>query len=191
MNRHHGVSLVELLIALAICAALLTATGFAVDSAFKGYAINQEQASLQQRARLAINRLQTYIRTTEAHVPLTDAKKTQFTQGTVVTDTGIKMLDDSNNEIDFKFDSTTNELQMVQAGQTHVLLRDVTTFTVKMEPMKSPTAIKTGGAYDLLMRATIQLSVKSTTHEADETSDGMNQIITLVGSVMPRRNIWG
>jgi hypothetical protein len=56
--------------------------------------------------------------------------------------------------------------------------------------MKSPTAIRTGGAYDLLMRATITLTVKTTGNAGDIDEKFGGQTVTLSTSVMPRRNVW-
>ena len=61
--KRRGVGLVELLIALSISAILLTATAVAVDASFKAYAANQEESSLLQQGRMALNRMVTSIRT--------------------------------------------------------------------------------------------------------------------------------
>jgi prepilin-type N-terminal cleavage/methylation domain-containing protein len=66
----HGVSLVELLIALAISAMLLTATAMAINASFRAYADAAEQASSQAATRMVVNRLLTLIRTSTAHGPL-------------------------------------------------------------------------------------------------------------------------
>ena len=65
-----GVSLVELLIALAISAMLLTATAAAINASFRAYADASEQASAQASTRMVVNRLLTMIRTSTAHGPL-------------------------------------------------------------------------------------------------------------------------
>ena len=68
--RNRGVSLIELLIALAISAMLLTATAVALDASFRAYADAAEQASAQAATRMVVNRLLTLVRTSTAHGPL-------------------------------------------------------------------------------------------------------------------------
>ena len=88
--RRRGLSLVELLIALAIISALLTATGVALDVSFKAYAIATQSASTQASTRLLTNRLLTNIRNAVAHQPL-NMTADDITDGAVlVTDTLIE-----------------------------------------------------------------------------------------------------
>ncbi len=70
--RASGISLVEMLIALAITAMLLTATMVAIDASFQAYAAAAESASTQSATRMVINRLLTLVRTSTAHGPLLD-----------------------------------------------------------------------------------------------------------------------
>ena len=69
-HKSQGLSLVEMLIALAITAMLLTATMVAIDASFQAYAAAAESASTQSATRMVINRLLTLIRTSTAHGPL-------------------------------------------------------------------------------------------------------------------------
>jgi hypothetical protein len=185
------VGLVELLIALAISAALLTAVGVAVDASFKSYETNQEQSSLTQRARLTMYRMLTTIRTAAEHQPATPALAASFAAGTTVTDTGIRLFDSNDQQIDFIYDEPSQELRLIEGGNTHVLLRGVQDFQIKMQPMRSAAAIKSGSAgYDKLMRSTILITVGSDTKSfaAGETTG--RQTVTISSSVMPRRNVW-
>jgi hypothetical protein len=61
---------------------------------------------------------------------------------------------------------------------------------VKFEPMKSEQSHRAGGSYDLLMRATVLLTVRSTGQSGDPNASTGTQSITLSSSVMPRRNVW-
>ena len=79
--RHRGVGLVELLVALAISAALLTAVAVATDTSFRAYAVNEEQSNLLQRGRLGLNRLITYIRICKEHQPVTAGQINSFATG--------------------------------------------------------------------------------------------------------------
>jgi prepilin-type N-terminal cleavage/methylation domain-containing protein len=72
-RRARGLSLVEMLVALAITAALLTATMVAIDASFKAYASAAESASTQTATRMIVNRLLAIIRTSTAHGPLAPA----------------------------------------------------------------------------------------------------------------------
>jgi prepilin-type N-terminal cleavage/methylation domain-containing protein len=56
-------SLVEMLIALAISGALLSATLVALDTTFKGYEVNADSASSHVVTRIAVNRIMGLVRT--------------------------------------------------------------------------------------------------------------------------------
>jgi len=190
-NRRRGLGLVELLVSLAISAALLTAVAAATDAAFKSYQVNQEQATLTQRARLSLYRLLTQLRTTKAHQPYTSALVTNFSKGQIVTDTGVSMFDDSGTQTTYLFDVPSQELRQIRGGVSHVLLSGVKNFQIKMEPMKSANSVKTGSqTYDLLMRATVQVTVATNSKTSKSSETTGVQTVTVSSSVMPRRNVW-
>jgi len=190
-RRHRGVGLVELLVALSISAALLTAVAVATDSSFRAYAINEEQSNLLQRGRLGMNRLMTYVRTCKEHQPMNTAQINGFTAGTIVTDTGISMLTEAGEEIDVEYDATNQRILMSKnGGLAHVLARGVLAFQVKMEPMKSAASLRAGGNYDLLRRATVLITLQTNGNLADMDESANGQLVTLSSSVMPRRNAW-
>jgi len=189
-RRNTGLGLVELLVALPISAALLTAVAVATDSSFRAYAINEEQSGLTQRARLCMYRMMTYMRTCKEHQPITDTEITRFTQGVIVTDSGISMFTDDGKQLDFEYDAADRQLKLNENGTSRVLLRGVEAFYVKMEPMRSPAAIRGGTGYDLLRRATILLTIKTNGQSADIDEDANSGIATMSASVMPRRNSW-
>jgi Tfp pilus assembly protein PilE len=185
-----GLVLIELMIALSISAALLVATAWAVDASIRAYQINQEQSALIQRARVALYHMTTSIRTTDAHVPDSASARSDFTSGLVVTDTGISMYDLNNQVLTYRYDAINQRLLAITGGQTYTMAEGVTAFSVKMEPMRSDESVRTGGAWDLLRRATITLSVRSnskTTVGGDSTGQ---QVLTLSASTMPRQNAW-
>lgn len=191
-RRHHraGIGLVEVLIALAIAATLLAATTVAIDASFKAYHVNQEQATLMQRARLAMHRMLTQIRVCAEHGPHDGSLTDDFAAGRVVSDGGIEMFDASDVLYTFWRDADTHRLIVDVDGESHVLLEGVDDFQVKLEPMRSSTSIKTGGAYDLLKRATLVLTIRTNdATSADGETTGL-QTVTLSSSVMPRRNLW-
>jgi prepilin-type N-terminal cleavage/methylation domain-containing protein len=189
-GRRRGVGLIELLIALAISAALLTATAVAIDASFRAYAVNQEQSDLTQRTRLAMYRMTSIIRQTKEHAPHNGAPAGQFAGGKTVDDTGIDMFDLSGKQIGYRYDSANKQLLVVVSGTPHVLCEGVEAFNVRMEPMRSPNSIKSGGAWDLLKRATLLITVKTTDKTSTEGEGVGKQTMTLSASVMPRRNAW-
>ena len=188
--RRRGMGMVELMIAMSISATLLSAVAVAVDACFRGYRINQEQATLMQRSRVAQNFICTSIRTTKLHAPLSGEQKLAFDSGATVTDTGLEMIDLNEKIVRFEWDAPTKRLLVTAEGKTHVLAYGVDDFAVRMEPMRSATSIKTGGGYDLLARATVNLTVRTTEENSEASETTGLQTLTLSGSVMPRRNVW-
>lgn len=190
VGRSRGIGLIELLVALSISAALLTATAVAIDASFKAYAINQEQSDLTQRSRLAIYRMTTMIRQTKLHAPHTATLAGNFAGGATVTDSGIDMFDLNGQAITYTYDATKKQLLAVIGGTSHVMCDGVEAFTVRMEPMRSTDSIKTGGGWDLMKRASLVLTVKTTSHTSVEGEGVGKQTVTMSASVMPRRNAW-
>jgi prepilin-type N-terminal cleavage/methylation domain-containing protein len=188
--QRRGLGLPEMLISLTIAALLLTATAFALDSSCQAYKINQEQSSLIQCDRLTLNRITTMVRRTNAHQPHTTAIAQSFAAGNVVSDIGIDMIDANNLPLTFTYDSTNQRLLAISGGITHVLADGVTSFVVTMEPMRSAESIRTGGAWDLLKRATFLVSVHTNSKTAQGSETTNQQTITLSASVMPRQNTW-
>jgi prepilin-type N-terminal cleavage/methylation domain-containing protein len=199
-RRTRGVGLPELLIALAISGALLVATGAAVNASFKAYGVNQTQSSLAQRARVAMHRMTSYIRTTQDHRPHNDTPLDQFHAGLVCTDTAIRMLiDDTSGYI---FRQQGNALMMVPItiaggnlteGTPRTLLHGVGVgdFVVTFEPMRSAAQIRMGNpSYDQLKRASILLTVRPAASVTLTGEEATGQPVTLSMSVMPRRNFW-
>lgn len=68
-RARRGFNLVELLIALAISAALLAATMVALDASFRAYQATTEVASTHTISRLAMHRMQALIRTGQEFGP--------------------------------------------------------------------------------------------------------------------------
>jgi len=195
-----GVGLVELLVALAISAALLTAVAVAVDTSFKAYAVNQSQAQLLQRARLALHRMVAYVRTTTQHRPDDDAVLDSFEQGLVCNASSIRMLLTDTTGVIFR--QSNNQLQMVNFHiEGNVLVEDSTAtllngvgandFRIVFEPMRSAAQIRSGNpAYDQLKRASILLTVRPSTNTSTTGEEANSAPVTVSTSVMPRRNFW-
>jgi prepilin-type N-terminal cleavage/methylation domain-containing protein len=189
-RRRRGLGLIEMMVALSISAALLTATGVALDTAIKAYRINLQQAMLLQNARTAMNRILTTIRRTKLHAPDTALQRAQFAGNTTVTGTGIAMFDANNTEIDFRYDATAKTVNAVSNGVARPLIHGVEDFSVTLKPMRSATSAKINGPWDLLERATILMTVRTADQNTLDTESDGRVVITLSASVMPRRNTW-
>ena len=189
-GMRRGLTFIELLIALAISAVLLTATAVCVDASFRAYQINQEQSTLVQRARIALTRMTTVIRTTADHAPDSPLPASLFASGQTVTDTGIDLFDDTATETIFRYDAPNQRVLAIVGGKTFELLDGVQSFQIKLEPMRSPTSIRTGGGWDLLMRATILMTIRASADSNTATETTGTQTIAMSASVMPRRNVW-
>jgi prepilin-type N-terminal cleavage/methylation domain-containing protein len=188
--QRRGVGLIELLLALAISALLLTATAVAVDASFKAYANNQEESSLLQQARMALNKVVTSIRTSDTHAPTNPTLLVDFREGLKVTGTAIGMLQEDGTDIVYRHDAVKKQLIADVNGKSFIAARGVEAFAVTMEPMRSQEALRTGGGYDLLRRANILITIRTTSETAQSSETTGKHPVTLSVSVTPRRNSW-
>jgi prepilin-type N-terminal cleavage/methylation domain-containing protein len=189
-SRQRGLGLVELLVTLAITAALLSATAFAVNAAISAYSVNATQSDTLHRSRIALERISTYIRTSTAHAPYDSTLATNFAKGETVTDTGVSLFDTNDEELSFRLDAEKGQLLVTENGNEHVLLRGVEQFSISLEPMRSAASVKSGGGYDLLKRATITLTVSFANTEVGARATDAAETVTLSTAVVPRKNIW-
>lgn len=190
-HRRAGLSLVEVVIGLAICAVLLTATAVATNAAFDAYQMNQEQASLEHRARLAMHSMLAIIRDGSDHIPYTPARVTDFQGGLNVTDTGIDLETSDGKSMVYHYDATNKLLLVdVQGQPTRTVLNGVEQFQVKLEPMRSAINTKAGLSYDLLKRATLLVTIRSTAATSPGIESIGKQVVTISSAVAPRRNAW-
>jgi Tfp pilus assembly protein PilW len=200
-RRRSGVGLVELLVALAICAALLTAVAVATDASFKAYGANQTQAQLTHRARLAMNRITTYIRATDRHLPDDDTAQAAF-ENTGIGEaqaSSIRMMVTDTTGVIFR--QANNQLQMIPftivgtdlvEGTPRKLLDGVGAgdFLIDFQAQRSAKAAKVGGVNDQLKRASITLTVRPTTGTTVKGEDTSDQSVTISTAITPRRNVW-
>lgn len=185
-----GLGLVELMLSLVIVAILLTAAATALNASIRAYAVNQEQATLMQSARVAMHRIATMIRTGKSHAPQDSALASAFAGGATVTGSAIALFDENDTDVVFSYDAANQRVIATIEGTPHVLARGVTAFSVTMEPMRSQTAIKTGGGYDLLKRATVLITVRGTPETLQSGETTGEQSVTLSISAAPRCNAW-
>jgi hypothetical protein len=171
------------MISLAIAAGLLTATAVALDASTKAYAINQEQASLLQQARVAMNRVVTSTRTAKAHEPGDSTLAASFANGSTVVASSIAMFDDSGTEVVYRYDAANKRVVLTIGSESHVLAQGVDEFSIRMEPMRSSGSI-------LLRHASIVMTIRTTLQTALAGESTRQQTVTLSASVSPRRNTW-
>jgi Tfp pilus assembly protein PilE len=191
LRARAGVALFEMLMAIAISAGLLTATAFALDASIKAFRINQEQAILLQNTRLAMHRILATVRRCKLHAPDDATLRTQFAAGRTVTGSGVVMLDTDDVQTTYRYDPATKTVLLIGPdGKSHSLIHGVEEFAITLEPMRSHSALRTGAGWDLLRRATVQITVKTTDQTAMAGEVSGKTSLTLSGSVMPRRNAW-
>ncbi len=187
--HRHGFSFVELLIALAICAMLLTATLVALDASFKAYQRTTEVASTHTIARLALNRMLTLIRTGVEFGPFPTDPRQKFVASDYIE------FRTANNQV--------MVLEWVEADQTLEMAivdpvsGNETTRQVLLGGVVAQTDPETGDRvkpfaleYEngrKLYRATIDLAIIPDASQ-HLTIEGNNsaEMIRLVASAMPR-----
>ncbi|MEM1107921.1 MAG: prepilin-type N-terminal cleavage/methylation domain-containing protein [Planctomycetota bacterium] len=190
-RRVRGLSLIEMLVALAISSALLTATAVAIDTSFKSYAIAAESASTQTSTRMVINRLLTLIRTNEAHGPLlvadADAGETVSISGDILTSSYIELIDGNRDTIKISYDATNQELILTRAPfsgatpTTQPILGGVTACTFNLA-----RRLTNDGIY-VLERGSINFTVQADDDASLDLEDGDVPPVTVIASTKPRR----
>lgn len=112
-----GLSLIELMIALAITAMLLTATMAALDASFRAYADAAEQASTQIATRMIVDRTLTLIRTSTAHGPLEPdpgaVPPITLDSDNIITSSFIELLDPNGDVLRIEYRAASNELWLI------------------------------------------------------------------------------
>ena len=111
-----GLTIVELLIALAISVVLLTAVAVAFNASITNYQQNQDIFKTINISRQALFRMTTHIRTATA-VQTTEAAN----QCSLVTA--------DSQDITYRYNSTDNKLYLVTTDDTYVLCDNVTEMT--------------------------------------------------------------
>ncbi|MCE2884422.1 MAG: prepilin-type N-terminal cleavage/methylation domain-containing protein [Planctomycetaceae bacterium] len=185
MRRARGFSLVEMLIALAISAALLVAVLSALVASFRAYQATTEQASTHVVGRVIMHRMMALVRNGVDFGPLPEDARDRY----VVTDEFI-FVDEDGREIALRLDRAASALLMQVDDASEQLL---------LEGVRGP-ADSTGeaiGAFTLefengtrLVRASFDLTVDADDN-ASVALEGDEVIpIRLVGSTAPRRLTW-
>jgi type II secretory pathway pseudopilin PulG len=104
LRRRVGLGIVEALIALAICASLLTAVAAAFRASGDAIDNNDQFFTATQAARVAMNRILTQVR---RGTPANDS-----------TATNLHLLTDTGLDINYHYDSGTKQLSLVTTTST-------------------------------------------------------------------------
>jgi len=191
-----GVSMVELLLALAISAMLLTATVLAVDASFQSYAVAAESASTQTQTRMVAHRVMMLIRNSTAHEPMTLAQATSFDSSATVSNGVIQtnhivLLDPDGRLLRIWWDSSNEQLWMAEL--------DISTLAEKVSP--PPTPIIDGVTQAIfyckaredeqgvlvLERGSLDLQVEAPADSTLDIERTSTEPMRLIVSTMPRR----
>jgi hypothetical protein len=182
---------VELLIALAITAALLTAVMTALDASFMAYQSTTEVASTHTISRLTMSRMLTLIRTgipTEFRPlpanPLTDVVESDF------IDIGLP----DGDVLSLEWDEDEEALYVMinqDPTQRHLLLEGVIAqFDDTTGDQISPFTLEYERGRSLF-RATIDLAVVPDDNMDVQLDGNSTETIRLVASAMPRTTAYG
>jgi len=178
-------NIVELLIALAISAALLTATMAALDASFFAYQRTTEVASTHTIGRLALHRMLALIRTGTEFGPFPIDPKIAIVESDFMQ---FRTPDGTLMEIEWVEDvETGGRLDVTVDGETYVLMEGVLEQFDPDDPDVRiyPFTLEYELGYNLY-RATIDLAVVPDDN-MDVTLDGANtEVLRLIGTAMPR-----
>lgn len=192
-RARRGFSLVEMLIALGISAALLTATLFALQTSFFAYQVTADQASTHAVGRLVVHRMMAMIRAGQDFRPFPEDIRDQFVSSDYIE----FYHPDTGQVITISWDRNSGQLlYSIDGGYGTVLLEGVVARTDADGFVINPFLLEWEPGRRVY-RVTIDLMVipdDSISTSADnyvrENSDGSGtnttRPIRLVASAMPR-----
>ncbi len=193
LRRQAGLSIVELMIALAISAALLTATVVATNVSFMAYSNAAEQATTQAATRMVVNRLLTLIRTSTAHGPLQPngaAVPPVTLNGNTLSSNFISLLATNGDILTITYDAPNQQLTLTTqpagggAVQTQPFMGSVNAAQFSLERRMNDDGLF------VLDRGTLDITVTpdaatATTLELNSASPGTP--IRIIASTRPRK----
>lgn len=202
-RRSAGLSIVELLVSLVICALLLTAITVALNASFHAYATAAESASTQSSTRLVTQRLLSMIRSGDVH----DAYDPDDATVTLalpslppVQSVGIQLITNDGEllRVWWKANAAYGDADLgdlmysLDASAAQPLLEQVwAQRTASDDPYVFTLTSRSSDDGLLLSRATMDLAVEPGADAtlALESARGASSTVRLVGSTMPRRHI--
>ncbi len=190
-RRRRGLSLVEVLIALAITSVLLTATMVALDASFRSYATATDQAASQAATRMVVNRLLTLIRTSSAHGPLepdaaANPPVTLDAASNVITSNFFELMEEGGNLIRVEYRAESDQLWLIRTPADSVvaeeqpLLDDVTEAQFFLRRRENSDGLL------VLERATLDITVQPTADPTLYIERSSDAPIRVVASTLPR-----
>lgn len=187
-RSRRGFNLVELLLGLAISAALLTATMVALDASFMAYQTTTEVASTHTVGRLVLHRILTLIRTGTEFAP-TPADPHDSLQESDFID--FRMADGS--VVSIEWDEGDEALYIVvggAGGPRYLLLEGV---VAQYDPISGDQIHPFTLEYErgfVLHRATIDLAIVPDDNQSLEIEGDNSEVIRLVATAMPRSSAY-
>ena len=189
-RQHHarrGFNLVELLLALAITSALLTATMVALNASFMAYQVTTEVASTHTIGRLTMHRMLALIRTGKEFGPFpTTPLETTVTSddiefvapnGQIMT---LQWVEDENA----LYVAVTDPATMTQISNNKLLEGVIPQYDANGDRIKPFTLEYYKGRN--LYRATIDMTIVPDDNMSVELDGDNQEVIRLVASAMPR-----
>ena len=186
-----GFSLVELLIALAISAALLVATLFALQTSFMAYQVTADQASTHAVGRLVVHRVMAMIRAGQDFRPFPPDIREKYVKSDYIE----FYHPDTGQVITISWDQVTGQLlYAIEGNYETVLLEGVIARTDEQGELVHPFLLEWEPgrrAYrvtiDLMIIPDDRISTSADDYIDDENAggDGMKPI-RLIASAMPR-----
>jgi len=190
--RHRGcrgLSILELLLALAITAMLLTAAAAAIAASFRAYGDAVEQASTQVSVRMISQRLLGLIRTSTAHGPLeadSGATPPVTIDDQIITSNYIEVLDTKGRVLRCEYRAEAEELWLIlnpdeTDEQAQPLISGVTNAQFMLRRW-----LNDDGIWEL-ERCTIDVTVQPDEDTTLALENGPAQAVRVVASTMPRK----
>jgi len=179
--RRRGFNLIEVLIALAITATLLTATLAALDASFRAYQATTEEVSTQSIGRIVMHRMLTLIRTGTDFGPFPEDPRV-----TTIQSDFIQFRTQNEEVVTISWDRNRKQLLYELEGQAAVELLDGVVGTTDAQGvLQSPFTLSYENGRQLY-RATIDLTVEPNEVIQLDIEGDRARTIRLVGSAMPR-----
>lgn len=188
-RRRRGLSILELLLALAITAMLLTAAAAAIAASFRAYGDAVEQASTQVAVRMISQRLLGLIRTSTAHGPLAPdagADPPVTLDGQSITSNFVELLDPNGHVLRCEYRADNEELWLIiDPGETEEQAQPLISGVTAAEFVLR-RRLNDDGFWEL-ERCTINMTVLPDEDATLALENGPAQAIRLVASTMPRK----